>query len=317
MKKRLLVFAISCLVLCSCGTAPMEPPAAVEEPMVQAEPADPETGSEPAEPEIVAVEMEVRLPPQWRGSEPQHGEPIVPQPGDTALTWDPERADSYPADEVCSTAELLEKWLAVEGLTESDLEARNCEQLILVVADGVEMISVCYSRQRDGTWIAEPGLEGMAGYVGSRGIAHDRRRSSLQSPAGLWPLGSAFGLEEEPDGLKVPWRDITDRSDWVCDDDSLYFNTWQERDDPTLADDWNRNDTEHLADYDETYTYACIIEYNTPPYVVPNRGCAIFLHVSDHPTEGCVGLLTEDMVRVLQWLDPHRNPHILISGYEK
>jgi L,D-peptidoglycan transpeptidase YkuD (ErfK/YbiS/YcfS/YnhG family) len=115
----------------------------------------------------------------------------------------------------------------------------------------------------------------------------------------------------------VPWRDITDRSDWVCDDDSLYFNTWQERDDPTLTDDWNRNDTEHLADYDETYTYACIIEYNTPPYVVPNRGCAIFLHVSDHPTEGCVGLLTEDMIRVLRWLDPHRNPHILISGYEK
>ena len=71
---------------------------------------------------------------------------------------------------------------------------------------------------------------------------------------------------------------------------------------------------EHLADYDETYTYACVIEYNTPPYVVPDRGCAIFLHVSDHPTEGCVGLLTDDMVAVLQWLDPYREPHILITG---
>ena len=316
MKKRLLVFAISCLVLCSCGTAPMEPPAAVEEPMVQAEPAEPETVSEPAEPEIVAVEMEVRLPPQWRGSEPQQGEAIVPQPGDTALTWDPERAASYPADEACSDGELLEKWLAVEGLTPAALEERSCEQLILAVADGTEMTAVLYSRQRDGTWAAEEHPGRMAGYVGSRGIAHDRRRSSLQSPAGLWPLGSAFGLEEEPDGLKVPWRDITDRSDWVCDDDSLYFNTWQERDDPTLLP-WNYNDVEHLADYDPTYRYACVMEYNTPPYVIPDRGCAIFLHCSDHPTGGCIGLLEEDMLATLLWLDPRENPHILVTGHEK
>ena len=191
-------------------------------------------------------------------------------------------------------------------------------QLVLAVAngeDGTTTRTNCYER-KNGSWMPVEGLTNLSGYVGSRGIAHNRQRSSLQSPAGLWALGSAFGLAEEPTGLKLPWRQITDQSDWVTDDQSVYFNTWQERNDPAVAGSWNWNDTEHLADYTKTYTYACVIAYNTPPYVVPDRGCAIFLHVSDHPTEGCVALLENDMVKTLQWLDPHRNPHILVTGAE-
>lgn len=310
------VLALAALLLLS-GCAPSEEPdAAVSaEETTQAEPA-------PVTVPVILmpseVEMDVYPSPVWRGSDPQQGAPITPQPGDTARTWDPNRAADYPADADCTPLELLEKWLAVEGLTWADLEARNCEQLVLAVAseeDGVSNRTTCYSF-RDGAWEAEPDLTDMVGYMGSRGIAHDRRRSSRQSPAGLWPLGSAFGLAEEPECLKVPWRAVTNQSDWVCDRHSIYYNTWQERGDPNLTDSWDWDDAEHLADYDETYTYACIIEYNTPPYVVPGRGCAIFLHVSDHPTEGCLGLLTDDMIRTLQWLDPHRKPHILITGYQ-
>lgn len=263
------------------------------------------------------VEIEVQRSPDWRGSEPQEGEPITPQPGDTAESWDAARAGDYPADADCTPDELLEKWMAVEGLDWAELDSRSCDQLVLVSAqaDGVTTLTTCYTRQKDGSWLAEPRLTAMEGFVGSRGIAHERRRGSLQSPAGLWPLGSAFGLARPPEDLQVPWRTVTDRSDWVTDSKSLYFNTWQERDDPDLTDSWRSQ--EHLADYKKTYTYACIIEYNTPPYTVPDRGCAIFLHVSDHPTEGCIGLLEEDMVAVLQWLEPHRKPHILITGIEK
>ena len=262
--------------------------------------------------------LTVDPPPLWDGSDIQAGEAIVPQPGDTADTWDITRAEHWPADDACTDIQLLLKWLEVEGLSFEDLAARNCTQLVLTVAraeDGVSTITTCYTFE-DNAWHAVPGLIRMAGYTGSNGIAHNRQRNTRQSPAGLWKLGAAFGLAEKPEHLRLAWRDITPQSDWVCDAESPYFNTWQERDDPTLIP-WNYYDVEHLADYDPTYRYACVMEYNTPPYVIPDRGCAIFLHCSDHPTGGCIGLLEEDMLATLLWLNPRENPYILVTGHEK
>ena len=307
-----------CLLLCGCEAEPEVPPISVEptEEIIEIPTSIADTLEEVEEETVETVQMEVKREPVWHGSEPQQGEPMTPQPGETASTWDLSRAENHPADSECTPLALLEKWMDVEGLAWADLDQRDCDQLVLAVAqdDGVTNLTTCYTRQADGSWAAEPELTAMPGFMGKNGIAHNRRRSSLQSPAGLWALGSAFGLAEEPEGMKLPWRVITDQSDWVTDDRSVYYNTWQERDDPAVAGTWDWNDTEHLADYEKTYTYACVIEFNTPPYVVPDRGCAIFFHVSDHPTEGCVALLTEDMVRTLQWLNPHRNPHILITG---
>jgi L,D-peptidoglycan transpeptidase YkuD (ErfK/YbiS/YcfS/YnhG family) len=255
----------------------------------------------------------------WPESIPQSGEAVTPQPGDTTETWDPSRAELYPSDEDCSDMELLEKWMAVEGLELSDLDALDCEQLILVVAretDGVETDTTCYERTVDGTWTSVPSLTRMNGYVGANGIMHNRKRGTVTSPAGLWALGSAFGNAEKPDGLKMPWRDVTPNSDWVCDEDSIYFNTWQERDDPELLEGWS-DDVEHLEDYPDAYAYACVIRYNTQPYTIPERGCAIFLHCSEGATGGCVGLSKTDMVNTLLWLDPDKTPYILISGVEK
>lgn len=299
------------LLLCACVRAEApEPDAAM--PVVV--PAQEPVSSLPAEEEPFTLVLS--QPPVWDGSDPQQGEPVTPQPGDTAATWDIRRAADFPADDDCMSIQLLQKWLETEGLTFADLEARGCTQLVLVCAnegDGASARITCYAFE-DNAWQAVPGLWGLEGYVGSNGIAHDRKRNTLQSPAGLWALGSAFGLAEKPENLRLAWRDITPDSDWVCDADSPYFNTWQERDDPAVTL-WNIRDVEHLADFDPTYRYACVIEYNTPPYTVPERGCAIFLHCSDHPTSGCVGLLEEDMRSVLLWLDPRESPHILITGW--
>lgn len=304
---RLLPFLLSILLLCGCGRQSVQPVflPLTERPAVEA-------------PHIPEWALTIDTPPVWDGSDIQQGEPITPQPGDTAATWDMGRAADFPTDDACTDLQLLQKWLAVEGLTFADLSDRNCTQLILTVArqeDGLSTITTCYTFE-DNAWYAEPSLLRMHGYVGSNGIAHDRQRNTRQSPAGLWKLGAAFGLAEKPENLRLAWRDITPQSDWVCDADSPYFNTWQERDDPALIP-WNYYDVEHLEDYSVTYRYACVMEYNTPPYTVPDRGCAIFLHCSDHPTGGCVGLLEEDMVRTLLWLDPRENPYILVTGHEK
>lgn len=247
------------------------------------------------------------------------GAPITPQPGDTQKIWDDSRADAYPTDGDCTEMELLEKWMAVEGLTMEDLEERNCKQLVLAVAratDGVQTYTMCYEKQSDGSWAAVDGLTWMKGWTGSGGIMHGRKRNTNTSPAGLWSLGLAFGNSQKPSGLKMPWRDVTPNSDWVCDEDSIYFNTWQERDDPNLLVTWS-DDVEHLEDYPNAYAYACVIRFNMAPYTIPERGCAIFLHCSKQATGGCIGLPEENMVDTLLWMDPAKNPYILITGYQK
>ena len=206
----------------------------------------------------------------------------------------------------------------MEGVSIADLEARGCDQLILTAAQAGKYsraITVCYERNADGQFVPVDSLGRMNGFVGKNGIMHDRKRNTNTSPAGLWALSFAFGNELPPGNLKLPWRQVTSNSDWVCDESSPYFNTWQERGDPELIP-WS-DDVEHLEDYPSQYAWACVIEYNRPPDTVPNRGCAIFLHCSNGGTGGCVGLQRDDMLSVLIWLDPDKSPYILITGTER
>ncbi len=245
---------------------------------------------------------------------------MLPQPGDTTATWNAELAAQYPSDVACSDLELLEKWMAVEGLSYADLAERRCRQLVLVAAQDAQdcsTITVCYAQNEDGSWYSVPEFSRMNGWTGKNGIYHNRLRDTITSPAGLWALGIAFGNAEKPKGLKLPWRSITPQSDWVCDANSIYFNTWQERNDETLLEAWDWSDAEHLEDYPEAYAYACVIAFNTPPHTIPERGCAFFLHCAKHATGGCIGLADEDMLRVLQWLDPADHPYILITGIQQ
>ncbi len=345
-RKRSLLFLLPLLLLLqSCGALapddgaaaqPLPPPPGIPEyestePTVLPEP--PETApSEPSErqdPPAESTEPSVpdEEPPAESPEPPEQAEATDPKekddteppgypPGDTTPTWRPGKAADYPADASCGDLQLLEKWMAVEGLRFDDLDARGCDQLILTVAqpgDGTRTLTILYERGPEGSFVPVSGR--MQGWVGKNGVMHDRRRNSDTSPAGLWALGTAFGNDPKPSGLKLPWRQVTPNSDWVCDEESPYFNTWQERDDPDLTP-WS-DDVEHLEDYPRQYAYACVIEFNRPPDAVPSRGCAIFLHCADGPTAGCVGLLREDMLAVLRWLDAEKNPYILITGRER
>ena len=315
---RILALLILILLLTGCAFRSLLP-----EPEITSEAASdtflviPDTTAPAASADSAATEPEPTAPPVT--TTPQLPPPIIsPETTPPTPAWDPSRAAAFPADAACSPAELLGKWMTVEGLTEADLSARGCDQMILIAAqpgEGSHTLVCCYEREENHLWQPVPGLTGRAGTLGKNGLAHDRRRDTLTSPAGLWALGMAFGNSPKPEGTAMPWRDVTPSSDWVCDENSPYFNTWQERGDPNL-EPWS-DDVEHLEDYPAQYAYACVIEYNTPPGpVLPDRGCAIFLHCSTGPTAGCVGLPEPDMLAVLRWLDPEKNPHILITGYE-
>jgi len=66
---------------------------------------------------------------------------------------------------------------------------------------------------------------------------------------------------------------------------------------------------------DNFYKYGIIIEYNTNP-VIKGNGSAIFLHIwkaEDMPTAGCVAVSQENILKILDWLDPAASP-LIITG---
>ena len=100
---RRLFLLLLCLALVGgCARQPSVP-----EPEPEPTPAVREEAAPPA------FSPERYAPPPWKGSEPQQGAPIVPQPGDTAACWDMARAGDFSPDDDCSDGELLAKWLAV------------------------------------------------------------------------------------------------------------------------------------------------------------------------------------------------------------
>ena len=330
MKKVLSLFLVLSLclgVFAGCGNTEPETAPEVEE-VVDAAPVEPEVQEEPAAPtmedymaKVFADPAEQTIEPCWDDFSGQEGAAITPEPGNTSATWDLSIADLFPADADCTDEEFFAKWMAVEGLTTADLDARGCRQLIITALkpDSECMTTfTCYQKQEDGTWAPVEGLTKIKGSCGKNGINHNREQGDETSPAGIYQIGTAFGNEDMPEGVKMPWRDITENSEWVGTNRSKYYNTWQELDDPNIADEgFTTDDGEHLCEYISAYALACVVRFNMPPYAVKNKGAAIFFHVSRGATAGCLGLTYDNFKKCLLWMDPELVPYILVTGYEK
>ena len=58
-----------------------------------------------------------------------------------------------------------------------------------------------------------------------------------RSPAGVFPIGAAFGFEEEkPEWLRLPYLPLNDATECVDDAGSSYYNAVVDR----VKPDWNR-----------------------------------------------------------------------------
>lgn len=233
------------------------------------------------------------------------GAPAVPEP------------TGEPGQPAPSPNEILEQWMEAEALTPEELGV--ADQLVLAVAgeaDGTLGVVYCFAYDAAAeAWVCQEALSHKLAFFGRRGVSHHRIQGDETSPAGLYALPYAFGNQPEPAGLKIPWRSITPYSDWVGDQSSPYYNTWQERNDPAITQPWDDEACEHLAEYETQYAYAMTTDFNTEPVVV-GKGSAIFFHCSTKATAGCIGMLEEDFLQVLRWIDAGKRPHILITGYE-
>ena len=92
------------------------------------------------------------------------------------------------------------------------------------------------------------------------------------------------------------------------DPDSRFYNQWVEGE---AERDWSS--AERLANSPTAYALAVVVEYNYGQEAEPGKGSAIFLHVGDEPTSGCIALEKADLTALVQWLDEDASPRIVIA----
>jgi L,D-peptidoglycan transpeptidase YkuD (ErfK/YbiS/YcfS/YnhG family) len=149
-----------------------------------------------------------------------------------------------------------------------------------------------------GPWLANVGRNGVA----PRGA---KREGDGRTPSGAFGFDFMFGVNPNP-GVRFPFRVITGRN-IVWDDDpaSSNYNEWIDTNTASAG-------VGPEPMYVSAYGSGAVIAYNQAR--TPGLGSAIFLHLSSGgSTAGCVALPSSELLPLLRWLDPSRQPRIVIG----
>ena len=155
------------------------------------------------------------------------------------------------------------------------------------------------------------------GYLGRAGVVEpsERFEGSGTTPAGIYSFGMLFGLCEEPNGLKKPYKQIDSDDYWDGDCNSDTYNQYVKA--SQMPEEWDRAASEHLIDFCPAYNYAAMINFNVNP-AIKGKGSAIFFHCTRPNCDGsagCVCVPEEYAIRVLQQID--ENAYIIILKNSK
>jgi len=141
-------------------------------------------------------------------------------------------------------------------------------------------------------------------HVESATAAPFKHEGDGRAPAGIFPLGTAFGYESSL-STHLSYLPLTATIECVDDPRSAHYN--QLVDGHVVARDWDSS--EQMRRNDELYHYGVVVNYNQPS--VAGAGSCIFLHVwrnVESGTDGCTAMEPDNILMLLHWLDPKRNP---------
>lgn len=179
----------------------------------------------------------------------------------------------------------------------------NSKQVILVTTEGynTHKAKIETFEKIQGKWKK---ILTVSGAIGKDGFAKSKKEGDMKSPRGKYTLGTAFGRFPNPN-TKMNYRNITDKDVWVDDSKSPYYNTWQQK---PANGRWTSAEDMDIAPYD----YGFVINYNTKERV-PYKGSGIFFHVVGESgyTAGCTATSKENVLKILKWLDPKKQPVII------
>jgi D-alanyl-D-alanine dipeptidase len=200
---------------------------------------------------------------------------------------------------------------------------KTTRQCIVVVTDlwaSTTGNCQCFEREKNGPWKKHgkpiPVVLGRAGLAWGRGEIHHRnlngtikREGDNKAPAGIFRLGTAFGYAKTALPTRMPYFPLTPNVAAVDDPKSRYYNQLVDR---TKIRDADWRSAENMILNDHRYKWGVWVKHNDPP--ISGAGSCIFLHVwKDRSTltSGCTAMSERDMVRLLGWLDPAKNPLLI------
>ena len=180
----------------------------------------------------------------------------------------------------------------------------NTSQIIIVkYLGGIKAnMTLC---QRHGAIWKPMFMPAFSAVVGKNGIASigKKKEGDLKTPAGLHPIGEAFGTQ--PLALKMDYKYITADDKFIDDINSKRYNTW-------VSGSTDAKSYESMLI--ELYNYGAVINYNINP-TIAGKGSAIFIHLwrsPNSPTAGCIALEKKHLLMMLHWLDKAQHPYILV-----
>lgn len=181
----------------------------------------------------------------------------------------------------------------------------GCRQVIVVDTstrkDCVVHTLSCDTDTWSGSYVA-----GVIGY-GGLASAGTKREGDGKTPVGTFALRR--GLYYVKDfHTSFPMEQYNENYTWDENPVSPTYNTLLRNPKPGTKGDriWEHRNRQ--------YRYIVVVEYNTDQ-PIPGAGSAIFIHAwraAGKPTAGCVGMSEANMKRVVEWLDPAKNPHIVV-----
>ena len=191
---------------------------------------------------------------------------------------------------------------APEGAGYHDLPESVRQLVVVDDSDGVIRVHF-FEKDSSNDWMEAAELKKQA-WGGSNGIRPKQREGDKVTPVGQFPIPEAFYIDNKPE-TKLDMFRVTNDTYWVDDPDSAFYNT---RVEGTENKDWNS--AEHMISYASSYKYGFVIGYNLD--CTPGLGSAVFFHVAQRNTIGCIGVSEETCLKYLAVLDKECNPHILI-----
>lgn len=159
-----------------------------------------------------------------------------------------------------------------------------------------------YEEISQGNWVLK--AHKTHGRVGSKGIEpiESRKQETKKTPEGIMRLQAAYGLADNP-GTLFQYHPITNNMYWDLNSNSKNYNR--------LVYSNPGGDYEHLIKY-KTYKYMFTTDYNSEQ--IKGKGGAIFLHCNGSgATSGCVSMPRNDMKWCMTWLDPKKNPSLVVT----
>lgn len=201
------------------------------------------------------------------------------------------------------TSTTLASFLKNANISEETLEKKGAKQLIVVNSKGIKADVTFFEKQNSG-WKQETGLT-CKGFVGRNGTTSSPSEGKAATPKGLYSIGDAFYQQKLPQ-THLNTFPITDKTYWVDDPNSKYYNTKYVGDLPSSVH------AERMWEIKPQYKYGFVINYNMSP-IVKGKGSAIFFHVSvNSATGGCVAVGENMVCNYLKKLDKSKKPYILI-----